>query len=211
MTASKAVNPDPRYSKLTIGVCPDQWGVWFPYDEKQVAWDAALAQMADAGFSIMETGPHGYFPTNPKLLKAVMDAYGFTVVAGTGWAVLSSILGWSSFTMDWVAPFGDIFINLLKLIAIPLVLFSIISGVSGLSDITKLGRTGMGMLGLYLATTFIAVGIGLVLVNMIKPGEMANDDQRMRNRITYELWVNNTPSVRKREGCRRRPSQIRRP
>ena len=81
------------------------------------------------------------------------------LVAGTGWAVLSSILGWSSFTMDWVAPFGDIFINLLKLIAIPLVLFSIISGVSGLSDITKLGRTGMGMLGLYLATTFIAVGI----------------------------------------------------
>ncbi|MBK6551805.1 MAG: dicarboxylate/amino acid:cation symporter [Flavobacteriales bacterium] len=119
------------------------------------------------------------------------------LVAGTGWAVLSSILGWSSFTMDWVAPFGDIFINLLKLIAIPLVLFSIISGVSGLSDITKLGRTGMGMLGLYLATTFIAVGIGLVLVNMIKPGEMANDDQRMRNRITYELWVNNTPSVDK--------------
>ncbi|HQW06860.1 MAG TPA: dicarboxylate/amino acid:cation symporter [Flavobacteriales bacterium] len=119
------------------------------------------------------------------------------LVAGTGWAVLSSILGWSSFTMDWVAPFGDIFINLLKLIAIPLVLFSIISGVSGLSDITKLGRTGMGMLGLYLATTFIAVGIGLVLVNVIKPGEMANDDQRMRNRITYELWVNNTPSVDK--------------
>ena len=119
------------------------------------------------------------------------------LVAGTGWAVLSSILGWSSFTMDWVAPFGDIFINLLKLIAIPLVLFSIISGVSGLSDITKLGRTGMGMLGLYLATTFIAVGIGLVLVNMIKPGEMANDDQRMRNRITNELWVNNTPSVDK--------------
>ncbi|MEZ4739392.1 MAG: dicarboxylate/amino acid:cation symporter [Flavobacteriales bacterium] len=119
------------------------------------------------------------------------------LVAGPGWAVLSSILGWSQFTMDWVAPFGDIFINLLKLIAIPLVLFSIISGVSGLSDITKLGRTGMGMLGLYLTTTFVAVGIGLVLVNVIKPGEMANDEQRMRNRITYELWVNNTPSVEK--------------
>ena len=95
MTASKAVNPDPRYSKLTIGVCPDQWGVWFPYDEKQVAWDAALAQMADAGFSIMETGPHGYFPTNPKLLKAVMDAYGFTVVAGTGWGILHKAEAWA--------------------------------------------------------------------------------------------------------------------
>ena len=119
------------------------------------------------------------------------------LVAGTAWAVLSSIMGWSRFTLDWIAPFGDIFINLLKLIAIPLVLFSIISGVSGLSDITKLGRTGLGMMSLYLATTFIAVSVGLVLVNIIQPGKMANDDARLRNRITYELWVNNTPSVDK--------------
>jgi len=117
------------------------------------------------------------------------------LVAGTAWAVASSFLGWSSFTMDWIAPFGDIFINLLKLIAIPLVLFSIISGVSGLSDITKLGRTGLGMLALYLTTTFIAVSIGLLVVNVIKPGELADDNQRLRNRITYELWVNDTPSV----------------
>jgi Na+/H+-dicarboxylate symporter len=116
---------------------------------------------------------------------------------GIVWAILSSTLGWTSFTLDWIAPFGDIFINLLKLIAIPLVLFSIISGVSGLSDVAKLGRTGLGMLGLYLTTTVIAVSIGLLMVNLIKPGEMANDDQRMRNRITYELWVNNTPSVEK--------------
>lgn len=116
---------------------------------------------------------------------------------GIGWAVLSSSMGWSAFTLNWIAPFGDIFINLLKLIAIPLVLFSIISGVSGLSDVAKLGRTGLGMLGLYLTTTVIAVSIGLLLVNVIKPGEMADDAQRMRNRITYELWVNNTPSVEK--------------
>lgn len=116
---------------------------------------------------------------------------------GIGWAILSSSMGWSAFTLAWIAPFGDIFINLLKLIAIPLVLFSIISGVSGLSDVAKLGRTGLGMLGLYLTTTVIAVSIGLLMVNLIKPGEMADDAQRMRNRITYELWVNNTPSVEK--------------
>ncbi len=52
------------------------------------------------------------------------------LVLGVGWALLSSTLGWSRFTMDWIAPFGDIFINLLKLIAVPLVLFSIISGVA---------------------------------------------------------------------------------
>ena len=95
MAESKAVNPDPRYSKLTVGVCPDQWGVWFPYDDKQVAWDKALAEMAEAGFSIMETGPFGYFPTNPKLLQAVMDTYGFKVVAGTGWGVLHKAEAWA--------------------------------------------------------------------------------------------------------------------
>ena len=128
-----------------------------------------------------------------SLPTRIMIGLGF----GIGWAVLSSTMGWSAFTLDWIAPFGDIFINLLKLIAIPLVLFSIISGVSGLSDVAKLGRTGLGMLGLYLTTTVIAVSIGLLLVNVIKPGEMADDAQRMRNRITYELWVNNTPSVEK--------------
>ena len=49
MAESKARNTDPRYSKLTIGVCPDQWGVWFPQDEKQIDWDVALDEMADGG------------------------------------------------------------------------------------------------------------------------------------------------------------------
>ncbi|MCB9165408.1 MAG: dicarboxylate/amino acid:cation symporter [Flavobacteriales bacterium] len=114
---------------------------------------------------------------------------------GVGWAVLSSTLGWSRFTMDWIAPFGDIFINLLKLIAVPLVLFSIISGVSGLNDITRLGRMGLGMLALYLATTVVAVSVGLLLVNTIAPGTWSDDDQRLENRVAYELWVKDTPGV----------------
>ena len=45
---SKAVNTlDPRYSTLTIGVCPDQWGVWFPQDPKQIPWETALQEMSD--------------------------------------------------------------------------------------------------------------------------------------------------------------------
>ncbi|MFV0463607.1 MAG: TIM barrel protein [Nostocoides sp.] len=91
---SKAVNPDPRYGKLTIGVCPDQWGVWFPRDEAQVDWDTALGEMATAGFSVMETGPFGYFPTDPIQLKDVMDARGFQVVAGTGWGILHKDEAW---------------------------------------------------------------------------------------------------------------------
>jgi Na+/H+-dicarboxylate symporter len=117
--------------------------------------------------------------------------------AGIGWALLSSTMGWSAFTLDWIAPFGDIFINLLKLIAIPLVLFSIISGVSGLGDVAKLGRTGGFMLLLYLSTTVIAISVGLAMVNLIKPGEWASDDQRLGNRVAYELWVQETPGVEK--------------
>lgn len=117
--------------------------------------------------------------------------------AGIAWAVASSTLGFSEFTLDWIAPFGDIFINLLKLIAIPLVLFSIISGVSGLGDVAKLGRTGLRMLALYLATTVVAISVGLLLVNVIRPGEWSDDAQRLRNRIGYELWVQETASVAK--------------
>ncbi|WKZ66669.1 MAG: dicarboxylate/amino acid:cation symporter [Flavobacteriales bacterium] len=119
------------------------------------------------------------------------------LAAGIAWAVLSSTMGWSRYTLDWIAPFGDIFINLLKLIAIPLVLFSIIGGVSGLGDVAKLGRTGLRMLALYLATTVMAISVGLLVVNLIKPGEWSSDDQRLRNRIAYELWVQETPTVSK--------------
>jgi len=90
----KSRNPDPRYSKLRIGVCPDQWGVWFPEDELQIPWQKALDEMAEAGFSIMETGPFGYFPTDPKRLGEEMAARGFQVVAGTGWGVLHKEDAW---------------------------------------------------------------------------------------------------------------------
>ena len=95
MAADKATNPDTRYSKLTIGVCPDQWGVWFPEDPKQIPWATALDEMATAGFSVMETGPFGYFPTDPVRLKEEMDARGFRVVAGTGWGVLHRAEAWA--------------------------------------------------------------------------------------------------------------------
>ena len=60
------------------------------------------------------------------------------LVAGVIWAFASSAMGWNQFTIDWIDPFGTIFIRLLKFIAVPLVLFSIIGGISNLKDITKL-------------------------------------------------------------------------
>ncbi len=95
MREDKSRNPDPRYANLTIGVCPDQWGVWFPQDPQQIPWERALAEMAQAGFSVMETGPFGYFPTEPQRLKEVMDEHGFRVVAGTGWGILHQEEAWA--------------------------------------------------------------------------------------------------------------------
>ncbi|WP_109832403.1 dicarboxylate/amino acid:cation symporter [Reichenbachiella versicolor] len=111
------------------------------------------------------------------------------LIAGIIWALISSALGWNNFTINWIDPFGVIFIRLLKFIAVPLVLFSIISGVSGLSDTSKLGRLGGKTLLAYLITTIVAVSIGLVLVNIIKPGNMMDDEQRLKNRISYEMWL----------------------
>lgn len=111
------------------------------------------------------------------------------LVLGVIWALISSSLGLSSFTLDWIAPWGDIFINLLKLIAVPLVLFSIIQGIASLSDTTSLGRMGLKTLGLYLMTTVVAVSMGLLLVNVIKPGSFISEDQQITNRLSYELWA----------------------
>ncbi|MCX2744489.1 dicarboxylate/amino acid:cation symporter [Mangrovivirga sp. M17] len=114
---------------------------------------------------------------------------------GIVWAFISSYLGWNQFTIDWIDPFGTIFIRILKAIAVPLVLLSIISGVSSLNDISNLGRLGAKTIGFYLTTTVIAVGLGLVLVNLVKPGDFVDEDQRVKNRIKYELWVNDNPDV----------------
>jgi len=82
------------------------------------------------------------------------------------------------FVKDWIKPFGTIFINSLKLIAIPLILAALIKGVSDLKDISKLSKMGGRTIGLYIVTTVIAVSIGLVLVNIINPGKQITESTR---------------------------------
>jgi Na+/H+-dicarboxylate symporter len=113
------------------------------------------------------------------------------MVLGILWALLSSTMGWSAFTINWIDPFGTIFINLLKLIAVPLVLFSIISGVANIGDPKSLGRMGGKTLLIYLLTTVMAISLGLLLVNTIKPGELIDEQSRIDNRISYEIWASN--------------------
>lgn len=75
------------------------------------------------------------------------------------------------FTLNYIKPIGTIFINALKMIAVPLVLASLIVGVSNLGDISKLSRIGGKTIITYMITTVIAVTLGLILVNMFVPGK----------------------------------------
>jgi len=97
---------------------------------------------------------------------------------GLIWGLSADGLGLTEFTNNWIKPWGTIFINGLKLIAIPLIIFSLIDGVSNLSDVSKLSRIGGRTIGLYLATTVLAVSIGLVLVNVIEPGKFLTPEKR---------------------------------
>ena len=92
--------------------------------------------------------------------------------------ILSFLDGGDLFIGNYIKPFGTIFINLLKLIAVPLILASLIKGVSDLKDISKLSKMGGRTILAYLMTTLIAVTIGLILVNIIKPGESISVDTR---------------------------------
>ena len=82
------------------------------------------------------------------------------------------------FVINWIKPFGTIFINSLKLIAVPLILASLIKGVSDLKDLSKLSSMGGVTIATYIFTTIMAVSIGLIAVNIIEPGNFIAEETR---------------------------------
>lgn len=108
------------------------------------------------------------------------------LVLGLIFGIVAAAQGWGTFTSHWIAPFGTIFLNLLKFIAVPLVLASLISGVASLSDLKKLSRIGGKTIAIYLGTTFVALVIGLVIVNVLQPGTTVPDDMQERLQLAYE-------------------------
>ena len=84
--------------------------------------------------------------------------------------IMNTIDGGKEVVTDWVKPFGTIFINLLKLIAVPLILASLIKGISDLKDISKIKTMGFRTMVIYMLTTVVAIVIGLGIVNAVKPG-----------------------------------------
>ncbi len=86
---------------------------------------------------------------------------------------------------DWISPFGTIFIKLLKLIAIPLILASLIKGISDLKDISKFRNIGLRTIGIYVGTTTVAIVLGLVLVNVLQPGNGISEETIAKLTETY--------------------------
>ena len=111
------------------------------------------------------------------------------LVTGTLFGIFAAWNHWSGFTQDWIAPFGTIFVNLLKLIAVPLVFASLVTGIASLADISQLSRMGGKTIGIYLATTAIAITIGLFLVNMLEPGSMMPKEVGIELQEAYESNV----------------------
>lgn len=106
------------------------------------------------------------------------------MVLGVIFGFISAETGINQFVIDWIKPFGTIFINMLKMIAVPLIIVSLITGIAELKDITRISKMGGKTLAFYLFTTAVAVSIGLVLANVIQPGSYIDQgarDQLMAN------------------------------
>ncbi|MAT89565.1 MAG: dicarboxylate/amino acid:cation symporter [Flavobacteriaceae bacterium] len=98
---------------------------------------------------------------------------------GVVFALILTNFSWGDdFIGDWIKPFGTIFINALKLIAVPLILASLIKGVSDLKDISSLSKMGLRTILTYVCTTVIAVTIGLLVVNAVQPGATIGEETR---------------------------------
>ncbi len=120
------------------------------------------------------------------------------MIAGIVFGLLISNFGGKEFVVNWIKPIGTIFINLLKLIAMPLIIASLIKGISDLKDISKFSRIGGRTIVTYVATTIIAITIGLALVNIIQPGNMIGQETLEELSSAYasdaETRVNNAQS-----------------
>lgn len=100
------------------------------------------------------------------------------MVLGILFGFFAAEMNWNQFVIDWIKPFGTVFINLLKMIAVPLIIVSLITGIAELKDISKISKMGGKTIGFYLMTTVVAVTIGLTLANIIQPGTFIDEASR---------------------------------
>lgn len=106
---------------------------------------------------------------------------------------------------DWINPFGTIFVKLLKLIAIPLILASLVKGISDLKDISKFRRIGLRTILIYVCTTVVAITIGLLLVNILRPGDGISDETVAQLTETYASDTSVVSKIEEASKQRERP------
>lgn len=126
------------------------------------------------------------------------------LVLGFSFAMLSVKMAWpTTFTTHYIKPFGILFLNTLKMVAIPLIFASLIIGVTNIEDVTKLSRIGGKTFIIYTATTVIAVALGLMMANLIKPGRVLSQQTRDRLMVLYantpEGHQGFTPTIRQQD------------
>jgi len=100
------------------------------------------------------------------------------LLAGVVFGILANQLGFSDFVFNYIKPIGSAFIKLISMVVVPLVFASLLVGTASLNDIRKLGRIGAKTVAYYLCTTIIAISIGLLLANTLKPGEGLSQEKR---------------------------------
>ena len=114
------------------------------------------------------------------------------LVLGVLWGIISvSTAIPSTLTTNYIEPIGSVFIALLKMVAMPLVLASLIVGVASMNDFNKLSRIGGRTIAIYIGTTMMAITVGLLLVNIVRPGVQLPDDTR--NNL-MQLYAQNVAS-----------------
>lgn len=107
------------------------------------------------------------------------------VILGLIWGIVSVEYDYTVFTSNWIKPFGTIFMNMLKLVAVPLVMVSLIDGIGSLGNVSGLSRMGGKTIGIYILTTMLAISIGLVTVNLIRPGDFVSAEKKTELQEKY--------------------------
>lgn len=120
----------------------------------------------------------------PLWLKIIIG-----MLLGIAWGLIAVATGLEEFTGNWIRPWGNIFINMLKLIAIPLIFLSLVKGITSVNDMSRLRRIGLKTISLYVVTTIISAMLGLLVVNTMKPGMSFSEERRSYFHNQYQSYV----------------------
>lgn len=119
---------------------------------------------------------------NIPLYARILIGMALGIIVG----IVATNVGGDQIVSDWIKPFGEIFMRLLKLVAIPLIIISLIKGISNLNSIRSLSTIGLRTIFIYVCTTIIAILLGLALVELFVPGKLVSSDGAKQLQILYE-------------------------